>query len=401
MIIKIIKKKSSAPRGKRDKKASRLLLYTLCVLCLVGTPSTAFATKSLPDNVHILLGFKQAYGVNNKQHLGVDVYEKAGAEIFSPVDGVISFIGRVPGSAGLNVTALTVTTPEGYQVSINPFLNTEVSKGEVIKKGKMLGILSDVGDPSSPEVHYHLSLRVGGVYKDPTYLLHENISKGSTPYNANKKEETVMPPTVQNSSPTSPKVSTQQQATVPQRGTEQSKGSVKAKSALANKISTSSVSESNSQGERNLVNEGVSPNMSDLGIGQNNAGVAGKKEIEGEDLSKNEESNYSNRVFSSQGVVRAERVSENHHTYIGSRNEGVNAIRVEKNRVGLKAEAINQLSNLSQFQIMMIVTSSLAILALLGMGGGKFIQLVNEEFEITNTLKKKFENIDLTKEGGS
>ena len=156
----------------------RLILVLILSFCLLGfaVPQLTFASKALPSHITILLGFKERYGADNKLHYGIDVYAEKGTELYAPVSGTISFVGRVPGSAGLNVTALTITTEVGHQISINPFATTKVKVGDVVEKGQTLGTVSDVGDPSSAESHFHLSLREKGAYKDPTHLLMETIS---------------------------------------------------------------------------------------------------------------------------------------------------------------------------------------------------------------------------------
>ncbi|MCL2680665.1 MAG: M23 family metallopeptidase [Coriobacteriia bacterium] len=150
-----------------------LLALFLVAVCALGisVPSAAAQTQSLPADIRILLGFRETYGPDNRQHLGIDVYAPRGSELYAPVDGTISFLGRVPGSAGLNVMALTIRTESGDLVSINPFLTTSIVAGQTVRRGQALGTVSDVGDPSSPESHFHLSLRVNGVYRDPTHLL--------------------------------------------------------------------------------------------------------------------------------------------------------------------------------------------------------------------------------------
>ncbi|MCL2537120.1 MAG: M23 family metallopeptidase [Coriobacteriia bacterium] len=167
-----------------------------------GTISVPEATsKALPAHVQVLLGFKERYGEDNKQHLGIDVYAEKGSELRSPVSGSISFVGRVPGSAGLNVMALTVTTAEGDQVSLNPLETLAVSKGDSVSKGQILGTVNDEGDPSSALSHFHLSLRVAGVYRDPTFLLFENsiisgsaaLPQGANPAGANATPLNLVP----------------------------------------------------------------------------------------------------------------------------------------------------------------------------------------------------------------
>ena len=163
---------------KKAQFFSRLSLVLALLFCFTGFAAgqAAFASKALPPQVKILLGFKERYGADNKLHYGIDVYAEKGTELYAPVEGTISFAGRVPGSAGLNVTALTITTEAGHQVSINPFATTAAKKGDVVEKGQVLGTVSDVGDPSSLISHFHLSLREKGVYKDPTHLLMETVS---------------------------------------------------------------------------------------------------------------------------------------------------------------------------------------------------------------------------------
>jgi len=162
----------------RIKTYPKWTIVVLLVTCftLFGFPHSALASNNIPPGVKILLGFKERYGEDKKQHLGIDVYAPQGTELRSPVNGTISFVGRVPGSAGLNVSAVTVTTEGGDQVSLNPFESTVVNRGDNIIKGQTLGTVSDVGDPSSPESHYHLSLRVKGSYRDPTHLLSAGIA---------------------------------------------------------------------------------------------------------------------------------------------------------------------------------------------------------------------------------
>ena len=188
-----------------------ILALFLMILCaaVIGAPNMALAQNSLPSNVRVLLGFRERYGPDNRQHLGVDVYAPRGSEIRAPIDGTISFLGRVPGSAGLNVTAITIRTADGDLVSINPFLTTAVSAGDTVRRGQALGTISDVGDPSSPESNFHLSLRVNGVYRDPTHLLAEaagaisvvgnspsNTSSAPAPSSAPTQAPTTAPGTV-------------------------------------------------------------------------------------------------------------------------------------------------------------------------------------------------------------
>jgi hypothetical protein len=163
--------KNSSREEKERKHTLRILWLGICVLVISIVPQAVFAQEGNVSKPIILLGFKERYGNENKQHLGIDVALARGESVYSPIDGEISFVGRVPGSAGLNVTALTIKSAEGNLVSINPLESTAVQKGDSVKKSQRLGEISDKGDPSSPESHFHLSLRVNSVYKDPSSLI--------------------------------------------------------------------------------------------------------------------------------------------------------------------------------------------------------------------------------------
>jgi len=149
------------------------LFVLLCVVLGVLEPPSARAGTF---SGQILLGFTEVYG-NGTRHSGVDVAWDPGSNIYAPVSGTISYVGRVPAAAssGQTVTAVTITTEEGHLVSLNPLATTAISRGDVITKGQPLGTLSAFGDPSSDEPHVHLSLRVGGVYRDPSHLIEETL----------------------------------------------------------------------------------------------------------------------------------------------------------------------------------------------------------------------------------
>jgi len=172
-----------------------LLLTFACVQPALGASASAGSTS-------MILSFKQMYGNPAKQHLGVDVAYQTGAGLHAPVDGTISFIGRVPGSAGLNVTAITIEQSDGSLVTLNPFASTTVAKGESVSKGQLLGTLSAIGDPSSDAPHAHLSLRVGGVYRDPSALIAPALDASAMVPVAQPTPAPVMPAPVPAPTPT-------------------------------------------------------------------------------------------------------------------------------------------------------------------------------------------------------
>ncbi len=121
----------------------------------------------------ILLGFGSEYTAPDGSgcvHRGVDVAVASGEEFVSPVDGTVTFAGRVPGPHGGSVMAVTVSSSHG-KVSMMPFERLSVAKGESIEAGRVVGHVDALGDPSSAEPHIHVSLRTGDLYVDPSSLL--------------------------------------------------------------------------------------------------------------------------------------------------------------------------------------------------------------------------------------
>ncbi|MBK5211516.1 MAG: peptidoglycan DD-metalloendopeptidase family protein [Coriobacteriia bacterium] len=161
----------------------RLIVYTIFVSVFFAAISTgpfasaaygAYGARSLT----IVREFGALYGVENKQHSGMDVRTEVGETILSPVPGVVSFVGRVPGSvAGLGIVAVTVKTQEGHLVTLSPLAGTGVEAGDVLSKGDTVGVVAAAGDPSSSSTHVHISMRVAGKYVDPASLVSAVLSR--------------------------------------------------------------------------------------------------------------------------------------------------------------------------------------------------------------------------------
>ena len=154
-------------------------LFALFIIANIIVPPMSGASSFAG---RILLGFNERYGPTNTNHLGVDVAWEAGSVLYAPVSGTISYVGKVPAAAGVgkNVTAVTITTTEGHQVTLNPFASTPLGKGDSVTKGQVMGTLSDTGDPSSAQSHVHLSLRVDGKYRDPSHLIDSVLGSPTT-----------------------------------------------------------------------------------------------------------------------------------------------------------------------------------------------------------------------------
>lgn len=115
--------------------------------------------------------FGAFYGENAHQHLGVDVIARDGLSVYAPVEGTVSFCGKIPKADGKQVYALTIKTPDNALVSLSPLESLGFKKGDALALGQRIGAISAVGDPSLAQSHLHMSLRRNDRYVDPSSLI--------------------------------------------------------------------------------------------------------------------------------------------------------------------------------------------------------------------------------------
>ncbi len=149
-------------------KLSRSVSAAVAAVMLDALAVAAFAAPGAA-----LLGFGSEYAAPDGStcvHRGVDVGAAPGSSFDAPVTGTVKFAGRVPGPHGGSVRAVTLETADGT-VSMLPFEDLSVAKGDVVEAGDRVGRVAQDGDPSSSDPHVHLSLRHGDLYVDPSVLL--------------------------------------------------------------------------------------------------------------------------------------------------------------------------------------------------------------------------------------
>lgn len=142
----------------------------LTAALLLVAPMSAQAGFSRSD---VVLGFGESYSAsdgNQRTHHGVDISLGSGADVATPVSGVVAFAGRIPSTAGGTVLAVSVDTHDG-RVTLMPLEHLGVESGRRVTAGDAVGQLAASGDPSTGEPHLHLSLRQGDLYLDPEALL--------------------------------------------------------------------------------------------------------------------------------------------------------------------------------------------------------------------------------------
>lgn len=131
----------------------------------------------------VCLAFGEAYAFDNSTytHRGVDMPANAGDAVRAPLDGVVTFVGRVPsgdsiaGDAGQEetMTAVSIKLGDGKTVTLMPLGSTSAKKGQKVAEGEAVGTLAATGDRSSRAPHLHMGLKEGRRYCDPMSLFGE------------------------------------------------------------------------------------------------------------------------------------------------------------------------------------------------------------------------------------
>lgn len=95
------------------------------------------------------------------EHMGIDIGAGAGSSILAAADGVV-LIAAYSYSAGNYVT---ISHGGGVSTVYMHCSRLDVSAGETVKKGQVIGAVGSTGYSTGP--HLHFAIRSGGVYVDP------------------------------------------------------------------------------------------------------------------------------------------------------------------------------------------------------------------------------------------
>jgi hypothetical protein len=154
----------------------RTALLAACAAALgvaLLLPAGAHAGWPLDSAAPAALGFGETYaGADGTPsvHRGVDLVASAGSSVRSPLEGRVSFAGRVPAVGGGTVLAVTIATRDG-SVTLLPLSSAGVKAGTELAEGDPVGVLGGEGDASSYGSHLHVGARKGDLYLDPLTLI--------------------------------------------------------------------------------------------------------------------------------------------------------------------------------------------------------------------------------------
>src|SRR6185295_8720580 len=90
------------------------------------------------------------------QHRGIDVGAELGSAVLSPAGGTVSFVGFVPGGG----RAVTITTGDGYAVTLLQLGATSVLPDSTVTEGVEVGVVGESADSVTVQPHVHLGVRL-------------------------------------------------------------------------------------------------------------------------------------------------------------------------------------------------------------------------------------------------
>ncbi len=106
-----------------------------------------------------------------RPHYGIDFAAKVGAPVWTTADGRVANIGWDRSGFG---TYIEVDHRKGFQTYYAHLSKVEVSLGEEVKRGQLIGRVGNTGRSTGPHLHYEV--RVNGSPVNPrNYFFPENI----------------------------------------------------------------------------------------------------------------------------------------------------------------------------------------------------------------------------------
>ena len=101
------------------------------------------------------------------RHRGLDVADDAGAAIYAPADGIVTFAGGNPGT-GLGYY-VQIQHQHGFSSVLAHLSQWNVRLGEQVRRGQIVGLLGNTGNSTGP--HLHFEIKHYDWYVDPEILL--------------------------------------------------------------------------------------------------------------------------------------------------------------------------------------------------------------------------------------
>jgi murein DD-endopeptidase MepM/ murein hydrolase activator NlpD len=105
------------------------------------------------------------FGGRGEFHTALDIATKLGAPIQAPADGIVANVEKRP-DMGLMIQ---IEHGRGIMTLYAHLFRAAVSKGQVVKRGDVIGYVGNSGRSTGAHLHYAVSLN--GVYVNPRKYL--------------------------------------------------------------------------------------------------------------------------------------------------------------------------------------------------------------------------------------
>jgi murein DD-endopeptidase MepM/ murein hydrolase activator NlpD len=133
----------------------RVLLVAVLAALLVAPVARAW-TWPVGGPVLQPFSFDPAHPYAAGEHRGIDIAATAEEEVLAPAAGTVTFSGTVPGSG----RALTITTDDGFAVTLTHLGSIEIGTGATVAEGQAVGAVGPSGDAEVDGPYLHLGIRV-------------------------------------------------------------------------------------------------------------------------------------------------------------------------------------------------------------------------------------------------
>jgi murein DD-endopeptidase MepM/ murein hydrolase activator NlpD len=135
------------------KKQKSILAYTPSIWPVRGWVTSEFGLRKSP------------FSGRREFHKGLDIATKLGKEVVAPADGIIASVDREHDMGN----TVQISHSNGVATSYGHLLKSAVRKGQVVRKGDIIGYVGNSGRSTGSHVHYTVFLN--GVPVNPRKYL--------------------------------------------------------------------------------------------------------------------------------------------------------------------------------------------------------------------------------------
>ena len=124
------------------KKQKSILAYTPSIWPVMGMVTSEFGVRKSP------------FSRRSEFHRGMDIATKLGKEIVAPADGIVFSVEREQGMGN----TVQISHSNGVATLYGHMLKTVVRKGQLVRRGDIIGFVGNSGRSTGSHVHYTVLL---------------------------------------------------------------------------------------------------------------------------------------------------------------------------------------------------------------------------------------------------